>query len=126
GLDRVEDGDLGDRPAVLLYLSVELEKAPAHVVLRKGRDAELPGERDGPILRRADPLSADVDGRAAERDRVAAATHPIARLQHDPACSRVVELPRGGEPGEPRPRDRHDIPVNPFRHATHLNSRRLL
>ena len=86
-------------------LAGALEQVRARGVGREGLEAELADQPQRPVLRRPDPLAADLDDLAvADRLVEGAAADPVARLEHDgdAARPRPARGPRQGRPGRRR------------------------
>ena len=78
----------------------------ALLVAREGAHAELVGERQHAVLRRPDPLPAELDDRAVgERVVEDAPADAVAGLQHDDAAALLLEAAGGGQAGEAGPDD---------------------
>ena len=100
--DRV---DRRDGPRVLRLLAAEVEHVLAGVVGRERADAELLDERDHAPLRRADERRAEirhVTCAGSQRATQTATPDALARLHDDDRPPAAAQLPRGGEPREPR------------------------
>ena len=82
-------------------LSAHLEDALAVVVGGEEREAELLGQGAHPVLRRSDPLAAELHQRAV-RERVVedAPADAIASLEHDDRVARRLEIARGRQAGQ--------------------------
>jgi hypothetical protein len=96
----------GDEAAVALDLAAPLDARVAVGVRRVRLDAELAGQLDEAVLRRADPLAADLD-HLAPADVVVqgAPADAVARLEHHDRRPVGDRVPRRGEPGQPGPDD---------------------
>ena len=112
GLTDVREGvraKARDRAAVAHQPAAHLEHVLTRGPRREGGGAVLSRERVETILRGTDPLPADVDPPVRlDLQRLQAAAHPVARLQHDEGRVAALQLGRRGEPGHPRP-DHGDV-----------------
>ena len=93
-----------DRAAVAVDLLPRGEQVLALGVRRVRRHAELARQRQQPVLRRPDPLRAELDHLVrpgADRLVQRPAADAVARLEHHDGAPRGREPPGGGEPREP-------------------------
>ena len=79
----------------------------ALVVGRVALEAELVDEGVDPVLGRADPLAADLDGDPGDGVVQRAAADPVPGLEHDDGAPGLLEPPPGDQPGHPGAHDDH-------------------
>jgi len=99
--DDRERVDPRDHARVAVVGSVEADDVVAALVLRVGLAAELPAQREHPVLADPKPGAADrQDGAVIQRSVPRTAADPVARLEDDDLTSGIRQALRGGQSGK--------------------------
>ena len=112
-IDQAAQRQPRDGAAVRADRAAPPDQVGAVVVGRDGRDAELVGERQHGVLRRADERAAHVDRDAGDVAGVRASADPVAALEHQHVVAEPGQFAGGGEAGETGPH--HDDVGGPSR-----------
>jgi hypothetical protein len=115
-LDQRRRVQLRDRPRVAADATVQLHRVLTVDVGGERLDPELGSERREPVLRRPDPLAADLDHLAVAEVLVQRPpADPVAGLEDRHGRAAVDQRPSGRQPREPGADD-EDVSVDAPRH----------
>ena len=104
-VEQLEDRQLRDGAAVGAHPAAPADQVLAVVVGRHRRAAELGGELEHRVLRRADERAAEVDGHAGDRGGGRPAADAVTALEHDDVAPASDQFACRGQPGEPGAHD---------------------